>query len=204
MNVSIPNTRRLLTIHVAVFLLIAITVTNFVEVHGQIVVNTRNIANNAITSAKIEDGQVKTPDIANNAVTSSKIASGGVDTTDLADNSVTSDKIVDGSITAADLAPSTGLLGNEKQIAASTVLFDTCSIDFSSVHAHQLVFAFCPVKGARIGDKVLVTNQDLALNLLTQSASVNATDIVRISVLNPNSYSGDPSRITWAMILFRS
>lgn len=189
---------------VAFFILeFTIATTNFLNVHGQIVVDTRNIANNAITSPKIEDGQGRTPDIANNAVTTSKISNGAIETNDLADNSVTSEKIADGSITASDLAP-ISTSPSEKLFGAATVIFNTCSIDFSSVHALQLVFAFCPVPGARIGDKVLVTNQDLALDLLTQSASVNATDIVRIAVLNPNSYSGDPARITWAMIIYRT
>jgi hypothetical protein len=204
MNAREDHLKELVSMCLIGTLLISITGTDFVKTYGQIVVDTRNIANNAVTSPKIEDGQVKTPDIDNNAVTTSKIANGAVGTNDLADSSVTSDKIEDGSITASDLAAGTTSLGNEKIIGATTVIFDTCSIDFSSVHAHQLVFAFCPVPGARIGDKVLVTNQDLALDLLTQSASVNATNIVRIGVLNPNSYEGNPARITWAMILYRT
>ena len=48
-------------------------------------VGTSDIAGNAITSAKIKDGEVKTADIANGAANSAKI--------------------VDNSITAADLAP---------------------------------------------------------------------------------------------------
>lgn len=172
-------------------------------VNAQVRVDTGNIANNAVTSPKIEDGQVRTPDIANNAVTTSKISDGAIETKDLADNSVTSEKIVDGSITASDLAFSS-TSPTQKVVGASTVTFNTCSIDFSSIPPHQLVFAFCPVPGVRLGDKVLVTNQDLALDLLTQSASVNSTDIVRVAVLNPNSYPGDPARITWAMIIYRT
>jgi hypothetical protein len=63
-----------------------------------------NIENNAITSAKIRDGVVKTPDIANNAVTTSKISNGAVETNDLGNDAVTSDMIKDGSINAAGLA----------------------------------------------------------------------------------------------------
>jgi hypothetical protein len=178
----------------------------FGNVDAQVQIDTRNIANNAITSAKIEDGQVKTPDIANNAITTSKIPNGAIETNDFSDNSVTSEKIADGTITNADLSPGTSLpsASSEKLRGVSHVIFDTCSIDFSSVLAHQLVFASCPVPGVRIGDKVIVTGQDLALDLITQSASVNATDLVGIAVLNPNPYSGDPQIVTWAMIIFRS
>jgi hypothetical protein len=207
MNISKkPWTKEQVTRYLAVglfFLEVTFTLPTVLSVNAQIRVDTGNIANNAVTSPKIEDGQVRTPDIANNAVTTSKISDGAIETRDLADNSVTSEKIADGSITASDLAFSS-TSANQKLIGATTVIFNTCSIDFSSIRAHQLVFAFCPVPGVRIGDKVLVTNQDLALDLLTQSASVNGTDIVRVAVLNPNSYPGDPAKITWAMIIYRT
>jgi hypothetical protein len=196
-NIVVSSITTLLAL---VYLLNAI---NFAYVDGQPLVDTRNIANNAVTSPKIEDGQVKTQDIDNNAITTSKISNGAVETNDLADNSVTSNKIVDGSITSADLASNVVVQGTERLSGATNVIFSTCSIDFSSVHAHQLVFAFCPVPGVSVGDKVIVTNQDISMNLLTQSASVNSTGTIKIAVMNPNSYAGDPTRITWAVIVFR-
>lgn len=112
---------------------------------------------------------MKNPDLANNAITTSKISNGALQTSDLADNSVISDKIVDGTITAVDLSHSAISSTSIKLPGISNIIFNTCSIDFSSVHAHQLVFTFCPVTGARIGDEVIVTNQDLALDLLKVS-----------------------------------
>lgn len=169
-----------------------------------ILIGTGDISNNAVTSPKIRDGEVKTPDISNNAVTSSKISNGEVGESDLADDSVTSNKIQDGTILAADLSPGiiTGTT-NDKLRDVSQIFFKTCSIDFPSIQAQQVSFAFCPVTGVKIGDKVIITNQDTTSDLLTQSASVNSTDIVKIAVKNPNFLASDPPKISWAMIIFR-
>jgi hypothetical protein len=176
--------------------------TNLLNVYAQI--GTSNIANNAITSPKIRDGGVKTPDISNNAITTSKISNGAVEAKDLATDAVNSEKIEDGSITAADLSPGIISTETEKLKSVSEIIFNACSIDFPSIPAQQVTFAFCPVIGAKIGDKVIVTNQDDASGLLTQSASVNATDLVRIAIRNPNFYAADPPKISWAMIVFRT
>jgi hypothetical protein len=169
-----------------------------------ILIGTGDIANNAVTSPKIRDGEVKTPDISNNAVTSSKISNGEVGESDLADDSVTSAKIQDGTILAADLSPGiiTGTT-SDKLKDVSQIFFKTCSIDFPSIQAQQVSFAFCPVAGVKVGDKVIITNQDTSSDLLTQSASVNSTDIVKIAVKNPNFLASDPPKISWAMIIFR-
>ena len=58
----------------------------------------------------------------------------------------------------------------------SQIIFSPCSIDFDAVAANRVKTAFCPVPGAQIGDHVIVTNQDLALGLVTQSATVNGTE----------------------------
>ena len=55
---------------------------------------TAKIADNAITSEKIKDGEVKTVDIADANVTNAKLAA----------NAVTSDKIADGAVNTADIA----------------------------------------------------------------------------------------------------
>ncbi len=56
-------------------------------------IETAELANNAVTSAKIADGTVATADLADNAVTSAKIADGTIVTADLANNAVTAVKI---------------------------------------------------------------------------------------------------------------
>lgn len=62
-----------------------------------------DIANNAINSAKIADGTIVTADLADGSVTTGKIVDGTIATTDLADGSVTSAKVVDGTLTNADI-----------------------------------------------------------------------------------------------------
>ena len=188
---------------VVIVIVTALQLCEFTIAYAQPQIDTNHISNNAVTSPKIQNGEVKTQDIANNAITSAKISTSAVETTDIADDSVTSDKIKDGSITAADLSPGAIALP-EKFTSVSNIIFNSCSIDFPAVSAQGVTFAFCPVPGVKIGDKVIVTNQDLGLDLLTQSASVNASDLVRIAVRNPNFYSADPPQITWAMIIFRT
>jgi len=170
---------------------------------GYAQVGTNDIDNGAVTSPKIRDREVKTPDIADDSVTSEKIRNGAVGTANIADNSITSNKIVDGSITSEDLAANTEFAG-DSQGQISRVIFSTCSIDFDAVAAQKVKTAFCPVPGAQIGDHVIVTNQDLALGLVTQSATVNGTELVRIAVSNPSFSSVDPPSATWALIIFRT
>jgi len=67
-------------------------------------VTNADLADGAVTSAKIQDGQVTGTDLASGAVTSAIIADGNVSNADLADNAVTSSKIQDGAVATADLA----------------------------------------------------------------------------------------------------
>jgi len=62
------------------------------------------IANNAITSAKIQDGSVGTSDITDNAVNSAKITDLSIGSADIATGAVTSAKILDGSVQRVDVA----------------------------------------------------------------------------------------------------
>lgn len=73
-----------------------------VQVGGAVTVE--KLANDAVTSAKILDGQVMAVDLASDAVTEAKIAALQVTTTKLANNAVTTAKIADGQVTAAKLA----------------------------------------------------------------------------------------------------
>ena len=192
-----PNTA------VALFLMILAIGALLGWLPAQAQVGTNDIDNGAVTSPKIRDREVKNPDIAEDSISSDKIRDGAVGTAAIADDSITSDKILDGSITSDDLATGKGFTGNNQE-QVSQVIFSTCSIDFDAVPANKVKTAFCPVPGAQIGDHVIVTNQDLALGLVTQSATVNGTELVRIAVTNPSTSAVDPPSSTWALIIFRS
>lgn len=73
------------------------------------------IADNGITSAKIQDGTIVVADLANNSVTTEKIADGTIVNADIADNGIGSSKIQDASVGTADIAGSaitTALIAN--------------------------------------------------------------------------------------------
>jgi len=62
------------------------------------IIGTTNIANNAVTSAKIADGTIVAADLASNAITTIKITDGNVTLAKLASDSVNGTKIADDSI----------------------------------------------------------------------------------------------------------
>jgi len=65
-------------------------------------VDTDEISDGAVSSAKIADGAVDSVDMADSAVTSAKIADGEVDSVDMADSAITSAKIADGEVAPVD------------------------------------------------------------------------------------------------------
>ena len=81
----------------------AVTLAKIADVN----VSTAKIANNAVTLAKIADVNVTTAKIANDAITTAKIADVNVTTAKIADVNVTTAKIADDAITLAKLAAGT-------------------------------------------------------------------------------------------------
>ncbi|MDR0680319.1 MAG: hypothetical protein LBG15_00480, partial [Dysgonamonadaceae bacterium] len=69
--------------------------------------NATTIAANAVTSAKIKDGEVAEADLASNAVTTAKIKDANVTTAKIADAAVTTDKIKDKAVTTIKIDPGT-------------------------------------------------------------------------------------------------
>ncbi|MBI4224637.1 MAG: hypothetical protein HY609_06845, partial [Deltaproteobacteria bacterium] len=98
-------------------------------------VGTVELANDAVTSAKIKDGEVKEGDLGGDAVTAGKIkdgevksaeiADGAVGSGELADGAVNSTKISDNSITASDLAATLTLADGDFLDLAAIVHNDT-------------------------------------------------------------------------------
>ena len=81
----------------------------FVEHIGKwrVLVQTRDIQNGAVTTAKLADGAVTAEKIQDGAVTNEKLADGAVDTRTLADEAVTNEKIQDGAVTGEKIADNT-------------------------------------------------------------------------------------------------
>jgi hypothetical protein len=73
-------------------------------------VGTTDIADNAVTTGKIANGQVKAPDIATDAVTAAEIGSSQVGNSEIADDAVTSAKIGDDQVTTFDISDSLGVI----------------------------------------------------------------------------------------------
>ena len=59
----------------------------------QLTINTSQITDSSVTTAKIADGTIATADIADSAITSAKIADGTIATADIADDAATSAKV---------------------------------------------------------------------------------------------------------------
>lgn len=72
--------------------------TSWVDQPGEGGVGSGDLADNAVTTDKINDGAVTTAKIGNGAVTSDKIADGTIATGDIANDAITADKIADGVI----------------------------------------------------------------------------------------------------------
>jgi len=66
-------------------------------------IQTSNIEDGAVTSAKIATGGIATVDMEDGSVTSLKIANGGVATADIADAAITTGKINDGAVTTGKI-----------------------------------------------------------------------------------------------------
>ncbi|RLI46534.1 hypothetical protein DRO69_02820 [Candidatus Bathyarchaeota archaeon] len=64
-------------------------------------IGTDDIADGAVTSAKLADGAVSTAKLADSAVVESKIADGAVTSAKIADSAITTAKIADGAVTPA-------------------------------------------------------------------------------------------------------
>lgn len=96
----------------------------FVEHIGKwrVLIQTRDIQNGAVTTAKLADGAVTTEKLADEAVTNEKLADGAVDTRTIADEAVTNEKIQDGAVSGEKIADNTitgeklqdGIIGSDK------------------------------------------------------------------------------------------
>jgi len=98
-------------------------------------VTTAKLADNAVTSVKIQDGGVGTADLAGGAVTSAKIQDGEVTTADIKNNDIRSGDILDGEVKTADLA---GGVVTSAKIADNTITEADIADNFKARDADKL------------------------------------------------------------------
>ena len=119
-------------------------------------IQTADIKDGVITSAKILDGTIATADIADNAITSAKIQASGIGTSDIADNAVTTAKIADNAITMAKLGA--GELPND--VTISTNNFGTGTITATNLASNAVTtvkILDANVTGAKLSDNAVTT-----------------------------------------------
>ena len=119
-------------------------------------IQTADIKDGVITSAKILDGTIATADIADNAITSAKIQASGIGTSDIADNAVTTAKIADNAITMAKLGA--GELPNDVTINSNN--FGTGTITAANLASNAVTtvkILDANVTGAKLSDNAVTT-----------------------------------------------
>lgn len=138
-------------------------------------ITSAKLADNAVTSAKIQDGQVGSADLANNAVTSAKIQDGQVSNADLSNNAVTSSKIQDGQVSNADLANNAVTSANiqDGQVSNSDVGFNYAGSSSKGGPASNVDCSNC-ISSDEI-DNGQVKTADLASGAVT-AAKINIDD----------------------------
>ena len=94
-----------------------------------------DVADNAITNAKMADNSVGTTEIIDNAVTSAKILDGGISEIDISDNAVTTNKISDDNVTLSKIANGTATGQLMQWNGTDWVLVDETAINITEADA---------------------------------------------------------------------
>ena len=85
-------------------------------------VTAAKLAANAVITSKISDGQVTAAKLASNAVTNAKVADNAIGTSEIINGAVTRAKIIDDAVDASKLSAATGTVGQILKLAASNGL----------------------------------------------------------------------------------
>ena len=152
----------------------ASTIANDVICSG--CVGTSDLAGNAVTSAKIKDGEVKTADIGGSAVTNAKISNGAVNSAKVADNSMT----------AADIA--TDAVGAAELQGVTKLSFARCNTDafagFSAGEGSSFSVQ-CIIAGVDQNDNVIATLTSTGTSVCYAVLGTQAgTGLVNVRIMN--------------------
>jgi hypothetical protein len=128
-------------------------------------VGTSDIADSAVTTAKIGSGQVGNSDLATDSVTTAKIGSGQVGNTDIADSAVTTAKIGSGQVGNGDIATNavtTGKISDTNGVRSADIVdgeVQSADIGDSGITANDI--AEGTIVGGNIKDETIMS-QDIA------------------------------------------
>lgn len=144
------------------------------------------IANDVICSSC-----VGTSDLAGNAVTGAKIKDGEVKTAELGSNSVTAAKIKDGEVKAAEIA--TDAVGAAELQGVTKLLFARCNTDsfvgFTAGEGSSFS-AQCVIAGVDQSDNVLATLTSTGTNVCWSVLGTQAgTGLVNVRIMNMCPFS---------------
>ena len=161
----------------------------------QLLINGNNIADDSITSSKIDNLEVKTSDIDNlavttekinnSAVTSAKIADGTIQNIDIADGTIRSTKILDGTLLDVDINASASIQGTK------------ISPDFGSQNITTTGTTTTGPLNAGTTTTGATTSQDLTITNNLTLSSGNADNKGLIFPTNIGGGSGDKAYIRY-------
>ena len=147
------------------------------------------IATNAITSTKITDDAISTPKIAAGAVTAGTIATGAIVADKIATNAITAAKILAGTITASEIATNaiTAVKINADAITANKIATNAVTADAINVGA---ITAGAIAAGAINASNLIVSGTIIGSNIATdaitaakiQAGSIGASEIAANAV----------------------
>lgn len=100
------------------------------------------IAGNAVTDTRILDGNVTESKIGSLAVSAPKLAANSVITSKIADLNVTTAKVNDEAVTEAKIAPYTNYTNKNVSGLSGASSYECCDIDLGSVNLDQQIMVF--------------------------------------------------------------
>jgi hypothetical protein len=148
-------------------------------------VTTAKLADSSVTSAKIVDGTIVAADLASDAVTTAKILDANVTAAKLADNSVTTGKIAAGAVTDAKLA--SGIDG-AKLTAGSVPTTALADADLQTLAGMQAgaATALAALTAAEVATLDGITSSTAELNIL-DGVTADATEINKLDGLTAST-----------------
>lgn len=170
-----------------------------------------DLAQNAVTTSKINDGAVKTVDIgdgevkladmASNSIDGSKIVDRSVGPADIGFNSVGSLQIFDGEVNSAEIA--TDAVGADEIAGVTKLLFNECSgLRNTNVSPGNPAYFECFIAGSSVGDNVIATRNSGNGCFVVDGTRVVATNIVGTTVRNVCDFDTPPGTFKYSIIVY--